>query len=131
MRYLLVNNEQQAENISRKLYELSRPLDVRDPKDTLYYIPWVIHPLTGEVALVFDREDIEELPLHSRADAVSFLSIFPAAARARIRDRLIEIRDSGEKLRPSRDLLPQAWQGRLFNHNQAVADGWFETEEEV
>lgn len=121
-----------AANLSRAIYQLSRPPATRDPSDvSAYYCQWIQHPTRPEVALVVFPEN-QDIPVHVQADGAllnetlaPFIGVELTAAEAQGIVAAVHAM-AGKRVDVS-DLIPASWQPYVMDYATALATGWIPT----
>lgn len=75
-----LTSAQVADKMSEELWRLQRPSSIQSSKDTRYLYPRVVHPVTKQVALIADSEDL--IKVHADADSTNLLSSFSEASKS-------------------------------------------------
>lgn len=109
MTYLILSqpSETRAREFSRLLYRLSCPEHVRSPDDiTEFFTGYVVHPVTGEVALEVPDTDMS---IHADADGTA-LAVLIGAVVPRVEHTKLRSDVRSKRGRPATmiELLPDA-----------------------
>lgn len=136
MIYIPISSIEAAEFLSRQLYKLTRPAEVREENDvTEFYCGWHVHPETS--AVVVALPETETVPVHVSADTTLLdpllLPFVEQGAiteddRAAIRTLIAESQGGQVNLV---SLLPAFWAAQAMTQEQVEAAGWFAVEEEI
>lgn len=118
-----------AANLSRAIYQLTRPPAVRNPADvSCYYCEWIQHPTRAEVALVVFPES-EEIPVHVQADGALLESTLAPFVGVELTQQEADAINgavqalAGHKVDVA-DLIPASWQPYVMDYATALATGW-------
>lgn len=119
-----------APYLSAAIYQLSRPLAIRDQADvSTYFCGWCPHPTRTDV-VTLEFPESYDLPIHLQADAealANMLQYFVATG-----DLLQEEVDgiaaavvayAGSTIDVA-TLIPPSWQPYVMTREQAIASGW-------
>ena len=119
-----------AKMISKAIWSARYPEEVRsgDEVTSMYCAP-IVHPETNNVALCFPDE---EMPVHPMRKIGPLLAVItaplPEEMQAEVASHL-ENFDWENTPTIIENLLPPLYSANLMTDSQALADGWFETEE--
>lgn len=121
--YTTGHTQQQAQHISCKLYELTRPQGVRAPSDnTLYLLPFFKHPERDEWAIEI-IEDIQ-IPISDEAQIDSLMALYGPMMTKEEREKVLNLIEDAKTV-PLATFFPAALRERLKTKEQLQADGWF------
>lgn len=129
--FVPMDSESVANELSMLIYQLSRPLHIRQPNETTtHYCSWLVHPLTGAVVLELPEEDT--MPIHLEADEHILdellqthvdLSRIPQSAIALLNTAINANKGSSVVIY---DFFPQYWKDRVLTYNDLIFTGWFD-----
>ena len=118
----MTNPETRAANISRKFYQLSRPVQGNDV--TQYLFGWIKHPTNDSIALVIDSTFKLPKGVISATNITNWISdTYPTITAAQI-TTLTNYINSNTLLRISRLILTARI--KLWTNAQMQARGWFD-----
>lgn len=118
-----------AANLSKAIYQLTRPPATRQPGDvSCYYCEWIQHPTRQEVALVVMPES-EEIPIHVQADgALLETTLAPFVGVELTQQESDGLLQAVEAMAGSKvdvaNLIPASWQPYVMDYQTALDTGW-------
>lgn len=119
-----------AANLSRAIYQLSRPPATRDPADvSQFYCEWIQHPTRPEVALIVCPSP-DDVPVHVTADGELLEATLAPFAGVELTqtevDGLIAAVQShaGERIDVAAMVQSTGWGQYVMDHATALATGW-------
>lgn len=128
MIYIPIRSDKAAD-LSRAIYQLTRPPEVRDPKDvSCFYCAWIQHPTRPEVAVMVVPET-ETIPVHSVADGellqTTLAAFVPNEITAEEANGLAAaiVANAGREI-PVAAFVPPSWAPYVMDYETALADGW-------
>jgi hypothetical protein len=122
MFYIIVDSESRAIAFSKRLYELTRPPEIKDPADmTQYALDWITHPTTGQFAIAVD-EDLD-LPLHRLGNLNNVLNVLTSPVTAAERAKYLDYIAKGQRVKV-RDIIPASVKSRYKTREEMIAGGW-------
>lgn len=110
---------ERAEAISRELWAITRPPQVREPQDTVYLFAWKTHPTTGECVLIADADYV--IPVHPENDLTALLALFPTLSSQEKASLALYIENSQTFLFGA--ILPS--NSTILTNEQLTEGGWF------
>ena len=116
------NPEAKAANISRKFYQLSRPVQGSD--GTQYLFGWIKHPTNDSVALVIDTAMWHPKGGISATDITDWITAAYPTLTTTQRNTLTNYVNQNTLLRISRLILTARI--KLWTKEQMQARGWFQ-----
>lgn len=115
---------ERADLINKELYNLSRPITVKDEKDmTSKLFGEVTHPETGQVALQIDEE--YEIRVHPDKDISNLQNLFSNLSDVEIQG-LSDFIDAHSSFK-FKNIIPST--SEVLTREEAEQAGWFTTEE--
>lgn len=115
---------ERADLINEELFNLSRPVVVKDEKDvTTKLFGEITHPTTGQVALQVDMD--YKIRIHSDKDISNLQNLFANLQQEEL-DALSAYLDSNSVIRFG-DIVPST--SDVLTEEEARAAGWFPVEE--
>lgn len=129
MIYILIKTDA-APYLSAAIYQLSRPLAIRDQADvSTYFCGWIPHPTrTDVVSLEFPES--YDLPIHLQADSealAGMLQYFVATGdlqQAEVDGIAAAVVAYAGQTIDVAGLIPQSWLPFVMTREQAIATGW-------
>lgn len=126
--YIIITHNnplQQAKDVSRELFRISRPVDA--PSDVAKYLfGWVEHPTDGRVALRINQDQM--IPVADDQDASALVDLLKDDASKQELLGLKELVDSSDRIRFG-DIIPSVYD--LKTHEEMENDGWFDYGDEL
>lgn len=129
VRYIPVSSVARAEEVSKKLWELTRPVSERVSETTTLYCGWLVHPVTSAVVLCLP--DTDDHPIHIKADSAildNVLDEFIAAGKITIAEKKA-VKDAITSNKGKRinflSFFPNYWKNLGKTEDQLRVDGWF------
>jgi hypothetical protein len=129
IKYIPVSSINRAEQVSRKLWELTRPPSERIGESTTLYCGWLVHPVTGAVVLCLPDDD--DQPIHIKADSTildNILNEFVAAGKITLADKKA-VKDAIADNKGGRanflTFFPSYWKNLGKTEDQLRDEGWF------
>ena len=115
-----MNSSQRADALDAQVWCLLRPAALQLPKDTKYLYPRIVHPQTGQTAIVGDTT--EEIYIHPDVDLTDLLLLLPEVPQAE-KDGLVMFVDAnkGGSI-PFGQLIPST--STQLTQEEAEALGW-------
>jgi hypothetical protein len=136
MRYIKVRPDstrtsyERALEISKELFNISRPLPIKDEHDeTQYLFGWIEHPnSTDDITTALCINDINQIiPVHPDKDLTALIGLFEELTQQE-KDALASYISSQQSF-PFANIIPSDTQ--VFTHEEMDADGWFPIIEEI
>ena len=126
--YLLVEptadmtSEERAKAINAEVWSLRRPDSVKHPADvTKYYYSTITHPLTSQVAIVGDLEEM--IRIHPSVDMTNMIALMPEVPQAE-KDQLVAYIDANKGGSVAfATFIPSS--STQLTEEQAELAGWF------
>jgi hypothetical protein len=117
-------SEQRAMAISTELFNISRPVKIKEEHDaTQYLFGWITHPNpTDRTTTALSIDDINQIiPVHPDKDLTNLIALFEDLTQQE-RDALAGYISSQQSF-PFAHIIPSSTQ--VFTHEEMEADGWF------
>ena len=115
---------QRALEISKELFNISRPVAIKDEHDeTQYLFGWIEHPNPIDIAttaLCIDNIN-QIIPVHPDKDLTALIALLEDLTQQE-KDALAGYISSQQSF-PFANIIPSSTQ--LFTHEEMDADGWF------
>jgi len=136
MKYIKVNPDstrtsyERALEISKELFNISRPVAVKDEHDaTQYLFGWIEHPSPiDNVTTALCIDDINQIiPVHPDKDLTALVALFEELTEQE-RDSLASYISSQQSF-PFTNIMPSNTQ--VYTEEEMDADGWFPTTEGI
>ena len=117
-----LTSPERAHDIDAEVWCIIRPASVQLPQDTKYLYQRIIHPTTGQVAVVGDTDEM--IPVHPDVDLTELLALLPEVPQAE-KDGLVAYIDAnrGGSV-PFGQLIPST--STQLTEVEAEAAGWFD-----
>jgi len=115
---------ERALEISKELFNISRPLPIKDEHDaTQYLFGWIEHPSPiDNITTALCIDDINQIiPVHPDKDLTALIALFEDLTQQE-RDALAGYISSQQSF-PFANIIPSDTQ--VFTHEEMDADGWF------
>ena len=115
--------------ISLALYSLSHPGGIREDLDTLYALYVVVHPTSGDGALVIPESFV--IPIHPLADLSSLLDLFQSTVSTQELEAMNIVLAQARGSTPGtvqvdiKNLMPQSISANLKTRQEMIDLGWF------
>jgi hypothetical protein len=128
MKYLNLTNPstQYAETISQAIWSARYPEEVRQGSETTNsYCGYIVHPISGHIALVFPDEII---PIHPMRKIQPLLDIVTAPLPDEMKSEVSShLQDFDWENKPTTidNLLPPLYAANLMTKEEAELQGWF------
>jgi len=74
-----LTSSDRADALDKEVWRLVRPASVQSSDDTKFLYPRMVHPTTGQVALLGETTD--ELPVHPDVDLTTLLALLPEVSQ--------------------------------------------------
>jgi hypothetical protein len=136
MKYIKVNPDstrtsyERALEISKELFNISRPVAVKDEHDaTQYLFGWIEHPNPiDNITTALCIDDINQtIPVHPDKDLTALIALFEELTQQE-RDALAGYISSQQSF-PFANIIPSNTQ--VYTQEEMDADGWFPTTEGI
>jgi len=116
-----------AQLISRSIWSARYPEDIRQGDEvTDSYCAYIVHPVSGDVALCFPDEEIPVHPMRKLQPLIDIITApLPEEMQQEVADHLLNF-DWENTPSTIDNLLPPIYANNLMTKEQAEAQGWFE-----
>lgn len=118
--------EQIAKGLQREFYSISRPPEVRNPDDVSEYLDgWLIHPQTGQFAIILPDVSITK---HKLSNAQRLITFLKTAINDTKKDAVRNYWQNNSAI-DIQQLFEYLFPAQTMTHAEMEAEGWFATDE--
>lgn len=121
-----MTSSERADALDAEVWRLVRPASVQGPDDSTHLYPRMIHPDTGQVAILGDTT--ETIPINEAVDLTVLLSLLPEVPQAERDGLVMFINANRGGSVPFGQLIPST--STQLTEVEAEAAGWIANTEE-
>jgi len=122
-----LTSAQRADALDKEVWRLIRPASVQSAGDTEYLYARMVHPKTGQVALLGETTDV--LPVHPDVDLTALLELLPEVPQVEKDQLTLYINASRGKTVVFGNLIPST--STQLTEAEADAAGWLPGNDEM
>lgn len=121
-----MTSAERADALDAEVWRLIRPESVQGPNDSTHLYPRMVHPITGQTAILGDTT--ENIPINEAVDLTVLLTLLPEVPQAEKDGLVMFIEANRGGSVPFGQLIPST--STQLTEAEAQADGWIEDTDE-